>query len=191
MTFQDVAKGPLLQPDVKPNMKTLGPKFGPRLKEVQAAIAVASPAWLVEKIQAGQPFDLTAPNGPATLEPADLVLQLKAPEGWAGAADRGVQVLVNTLISDDLYREGLAREVVRHIQDSRKKADLDMANRIEVHLIPDSDTLRQAIETHRGYIGNETLVQRWADANLDGTAFQTQVSVDGCPLTIQLRKAPS
>jgi isoleucyl-tRNA synthetase len=181
-------QGPLLCYDVKPNLKTLGPKFGPRLKEVQAALAALEPATVAEKVQAGQSLEVTCPGGPVTLEPADIVVQLKAPEGWAGVADRGTQVIVDTRITDELTREGMAREVVRHVQNARKDAGLEMEDRIVLSLRTESTALRQAIEAHRAYIMNETLAVQLVSEPLGGQAYRVEVKVDGQPLTIELRK---
>ncbi|MBL8795989.1 MAG: class I tRNA ligase family protein, partial [Planctomycetia bacterium] len=189
ITLHETKNGSLLKADVKPNMKTLGPKFGQRLKDVQAAIAQANPVELAAKVQAGQPFELRCADGPAVLEPADVIVQLKAPEGWAGVAERGTQVMICTTISEALKLEGLAREVIRAVQNARKDAGLEPEDRIVLYLATDSAELRQAIETHRAYIGSETLVKEWADKPLGEGAFQAQVKVDGQPLTIELRKA--
>ena len=189
VTVHDPSAGPLQTPAVKANMKTLGPKFGPRLQEVKASIEVTPAAELEEKARGGQPFDIAAPTGPATIDSADFTVSYGAPAGWAGVADRGTQVSLDARITDSLAREGIARDVVRHVQDSRKNAGLEMEDRIELSLDTSSDKLRQAIAEHRDYIGAETLVRLWAEAPLNGEAFQAQVNVDGQPLTITLRKA--
>jgi isoleucyl-tRNA synthetase len=189
VTLHDPANGPLLTQEVKANMKTLGPKFGPRLKEVQAAITGAPAATLAAQVQAGQPIELLCSSGPVTLEPADLAVQAKAPDGWAGVADRGTQVLVDIRITEDLAREGMARDVIRQVQELRKKANLEMEDRITLRLATDADNLRQAIETHRVYIANETLTITWASQPLNGECHRASVKVDGQPLTIELAKA--
>src|SRR5262249_16378084 len=72
VTLYDQAKGPLLRFNVKLNMKTAGPKFGPRLKQVQDALAAADHAQIVTNLQAGQPFELSCPGGPVLLGPEDV-----------------------------------------------------------------------------------------------------------------------
>jgi isoleucyl-tRNA synthetase len=185
VTLHDPAKGPLLSQEVKANMKTLGPKFGPRLKDVQAAITAAKPADIAAKVQEGQPFELAG----FTLDPADIMVTLKAPDGWAGVADRSTQVLVDTRITEDLAHEGMARDVIRQVQELRKKANLEMEDRITLRLATDAANLRQAIDTHRDYIANETLTIQWASQPLNGEGHRASVKVDGQPLTIELAKA--
>ncbi|HKB35474.1 MAG TPA: class I tRNA ligase family protein [Gemmataceae bacterium] len=188
VTLHAPSNGPLLGVEVRPNMKTLGSKFGPRLKDVQAALAAADPAAVAAKVQAGEPFDLDLPGGTVTLDPGDVLVQLKAAQGWAGAASKATQVALDVRISPELARAGLAREVVRRVNDERKNASLDLEDRIELYLGASSDALREAIREHRDYLAAETLVGRWADEPLTGPCHQASVKLDGQPLTIALRK---
>jgi isoleucyl-tRNA synthetase len=191
VTLHDPARGPLLRLEAKPNMKTLGPKFGPRLKAVTAALAAADPAAVAARVAAGEAVTLTCADGPATLDPADVVMATKAPEGWAGVDDRGTQVLIDTRITEALAREGMAREVVRHVQNARREAGLEVEDRIVLYLHTESATLRQAIEAHKAYIMTETLATQWATQPLGDKAYRVNVKVDGQPLTIELRKIPA
>jgi isoleucyl-tRNA synthetase len=193
VTLHDPANGPLLVVEVKPNPKTLAPRYGGgRLKEIQAELAKVDATNVAQRLQRDGSFELQCPEGQVILEPADVWIQWRAPEGWAGVADRGTQVALDTRISESLAQEGMAREVVRHVQELRKKADLEMEDRIELYLHADSPKLQQANETHRRYICSETLTVRWATEPLDGTNTQrTTVKVDGQSLQIELRKVAS
>ncbi|MDW8265989.1 MAG: class I tRNA ligase family protein [Gemmataceae bacterium] len=179
------AAGALLQPDIKPNLKALGPKHGNRLHEVRAAIE--------EYVRSGRgvPEKLECPGGAVVLEPGDLVVEKKAPPGWAGAADKEIEVLIDARITPELKREGLAREVIRQVQQARKNAGLEMEDRIELHLGPEAAELRQAIEAHRDYIATETLTSIWKGTPLAGEAYRERVQVDGHALPIELRKVPT
>ncbi len=188
VVLHDPAKGQLLQTVVRPNMKTLGPKFGPRLRAVQDAIAKADPLMLMQKVQAGSPFDLDCADGPATLDPGDVVVSFQAPEGWAGLADGKTQVAIDVRITTELAQEGMARDIVRQIQDLRKKADLDVSDRITLLLNTDSPELQQAIENHRQYIAQETLTTSWAKGSTNGEGHKSSVKVEGRPLDIELKK---
>jgi isoleucyl-tRNA synthetase len=191
VTLHDPARGPLLRQRVRVNPKTLGPKLGARLEQARRALAAADQALVAERLQTGQPFELDLADGAVLLGPGDLVVETEAPEGWAGVADRGTQVAIDTRIAEPLKREGMAREVVRHVQELRKKAGLEMQDRIVLHLQTDSPALQQAIAAYRDYICAETLATEWATHSLDGEAHQTSVKVDGHPLKIELRKAAS
>jgi isoleucyl-tRNA synthetase len=188
VTLHDPAQGPLLRAEVKPNMKTLGPKFGARLREVTAALAAADPVAVAARVQAGELVDLPSSNGAIVLEPADVVTQLKAPDGWAGVVDRGTQVLIDVRMTQALKDEGKVRDVIRHIQELRKQAGLEMEDRIALYLHTESAELRRAIEAHRDYIMSETLAVEWATQLLSGDVHRARVKIDGEELLIELRK---
>jgi isoleucyl-tRNA synthetase len=191
VTPHDPRDGPLLNIEVKPNLKTLGTKFRQRLQEVVAALAGLSTADAVavaERVQAGLSVELNCPGGVVTLDPGDVVVQLRAPEGWAGLADNKTQVLLDRRITPELESEGMAREVIRRVNEERKNARLEMEDRIELCLETSSDTLRRAINKHRDYIAAETLTVRWAQPPLTGDWHRASVKVDGQPLEIALRK---
>ncbi|MBV9124352.1 MAG: hypothetical protein JO112_13415, partial [Planctomycetes bacterium] len=140
------------------------------------------------KLQAAQSVELAGSNGPLTLEPADVMIQAKASEGWAGVADRGTQVVLDVRITENLALEGMAREVVRHVQNLRKDAGLELEDRIVLCLHTESAGLRQAIDVHRQYIANETLTMRWATEPLGEEAAEANAKVDGQALKIQVKK---
>jgi isoleucyl-tRNA synthetase len=193
VSLHDPAAGPLLRAVAGPNMKTLGPKFGARLQEVRSAI-LAKPMELAARVQKGEPFELACPNGSVTLDPTDLVVEHQAPEGWAGVRDRAprsdqdTQVAINATITEELAGEGMAREVVRYVNDLRKKAELELEDRITLRLCTTSDRLHQAIQAHRDYIAGETLTTGWAESPLDGQAHRNTVKVEGQELLIELRR---
>ncbi len=189
----DPEQWPPLTWELLPNMKALGPKLGPRLQEVQKALAElnrdrAKSVQAAVKLKTGAAFELDCPGGAVLLEPGDIVLKERAPEGWAGVSDRDVQVLVDTRITPALKHEGMAREVIRHVQNCRKEAKLQMEDRIVVYLHTDDAELAQAIALHRDSIGSETLAAQWSGAPLSDGAYRAQVKVDGKALTIELRK---
>ena len=97
--------------------------------------------------------------------------------------------MLDTRVTPELAREGMAREVVRHVQSTRKEADLQPEDRIVLSLHTESAELRQAIEAHRKYIGDETLTVEWSPGPLNGQAHRADVKVDGQPLRIELSKA--
>jgi isoleucyl-tRNA synthetase len=188
VTLHDAAHGPLLLFDIKLNMRSAGPKLGSQLKAVQQALAALDPAAVAVKVQAGQAIELLLRDGPVTLEPADVVAQNKAPGGWVGLADRGTQLALDTRLTEALTLEGMAREVVRHVQQARKDAGLQVEDRIVLYLYTASEQLRKAIDTHWNYIAAETLTTRRANSPPGSGAYHTEVKVDGQTLIIELAK---
>jgi isoleucyl-tRNA synthetase len=190
ITLHDEKHGRLLRPIIKPKRENLGPRLGSKLKEVLAALATLDPWYVREMFDKHGSVKLDCPSGGELLLPTEVSTEWKATEeGWMGAYDQGIMVAVDTRISHDLAREGMAREVVRHIQNARKDANLNMEDRIVLSLQTQSAALAQAIEAHKDYICNETLAVRLTNEPLGGEVYRTEVKVDGQALTIELRKA--
>jgi len=191
VTLHDPAKGPLLSYEVSPNLKTLGPKFGSKVKEIQAALTALDPMSASRKLQAGEDIELDTASGAVVLNKDDILMKAKVLDGWAGLADYGSQLLLDTRVTEELAGEGMAREIVRHVQELRKRSGLEMEDRIILYFGTESSALQRAIEKHSSYISGETLALKWANQPLDGEAHSTKVKVDGQPVTIQLNKVVS
>jgi len=98
-------------------------------------------------------------------------------------------VLLDKRLSDDLKREGLARDVVRFVQVARKEAGLELEDRIVLSLQTEADELRAAIDACGDYIAGETLATEMPSDPLDAPAGASEVRIAGHSLGIQLRKA--
>lgn len=103
-----------------------------------------------------------------------------------GAINEDLWVEISKKLTPELKREGLMREVVRHVQSARKSAGLNVDDRIVLRLRTESDELQQAIDEHTQTICNETLAQTTQEL---GDEYETTARVDGATLTIQLKKA--
>ncbi|MCX7701995.1 MAG: isoleucine--tRNA ligase [Gemmataceae bacterium] len=182
------AEGPLRRARLVLIKKSAAPKLGPHLKAVEERLASASVD--ADRLTAYRTQGLTVEGreGQVTLVfNEDFELQYENPPGWVGATDGRFEVLVDTRITEDLKRAGLAREVVRHIQESRKAAGLEMEDRIRLFLRTDSPLLQEAVNAHRDYIAAETLTVDWPE-DLQQPDGQTEVAIEGSKLEIRLAK---
>jgi isoleucyl-tRNA synthetase len=177
--LHDPAMGPLLKTSARLNKKTAASKLGAKLKEAEAALAA-----MTAKELAAKPFVLAG----VELDSADTVREFTAQAGWAGVADGETQVAINTTITPELRLEGLARDVVRQVQNARKDAKFDLLDKIALHLAAASPELTQAITAHRETIATAVQAVEWSDSPLNGDAHTTTVKIDGQPLTIGVRK---
>jgi len=182
--------GTMLRRIVEPNRKSLGPRFGDRLKAVLTIFEKeAEDSEMKTALANGTSYVLNLPEGPETLNPTDVTVKYLAPDGWTGVVDRGTQVMIDTRITGELAAEGMAREVIRFVQDLRKKTDLQMEDRIVLYLGTESAALAAAIATHQAYMMAECLVSEWVSQPLGPEAATSSVKIDGQPLTIQLKKS--
>ena len=170
---------PLLAQSAKVNKKSAAAKLGPKLKEAESALAKMTAAEL-----GASPLVVVGVD----LAPADIVREFTAQPGYAGIADKGTQVAINTNITEELKLEGLARVVIRQVQDTRKNAGLDLLDKIALYLQPASDELAKAIQTHKSAIATAVQATEWSGVALNGDTFTATVKIDGQPLVIALRK---
>ena len=145
---------------VLPDLKRLGPKLGKRLPTVRKLLSEADGSRLLAQLETDGRITLMLQDGQVTLDADDIQVRLQAKEGWAAAQGHAVVVVLATELTDELIREGLARELVRTIQDRRKEMGCEFTDRIIVSVITDSDELKAAINDFRDYIEGETLVDK-------------------------------
>jgi isoleucyl-tRNA synthetase len=189
VTLHDGAKGPLLAFEVKLNPKVVGPKFGSMLSGIQKELSANhSPAAIAETIQSGQAYAFIYMEKPIALEPGDVWIMPKTEAGWAGLAEKGTQLLLDARITPELAREGMAREAIRHVQNSRKEANLEPEDRIRLYLQSSDAELTRALDEHWAYIAGETLATTRSANALGEGAFHADVKIDGKPLSLELRK---
>jgi isoleucyl-tRNA synthetase len=189
VSVHDPGGGPLLAYEIRPNLRTLGPKLGERVRETQNALALLDPISVVEKLQHEGSLELICPSGAVILDKSDVLIEAKAPQGWAGLVDHGTQIMLDVRITEPLAREGIAREIVRHVQELRKQSGLEMEDRIRLYLQTESSAMRAAIETHESYICGETLAIELTDHPLNGDAHKAIIKLQGQALTMELTKA--
>jgi isoleucyl-tRNA synthetase len=171
----------------KPNFKALGPRLGVRVQQVAAALGIDEGA-LAAELAAGRSVTVPTDAGDVHLEPADVDLVQETSEGWGVAADGGLTVALELELTDDLRREGLAREVVRIVQEARKAAGLDVSDRIALG-IEATGSVATAIDAFADDIAGETLASELHRDAIDDAALEQTVAVEGSDVRVTLRRA--
>jgi isoleucyl-tRNA synthetase len=140
---------------IKPNFKTLGPRYGKLMKEIGKAISefAAAEIAMVEK---NGTHTLEINGEKVVLEAADVEIISEDIPGWQVANEGRLTVALDVTVTDELRNEGIAREFVNRIQNIRKEAGFDVTDKIIVQ-IADNDFIREAVKRHAGYIGSQTL----------------------------------
>ena len=141
---------------IKPLPKQLGQKYGNKFPVIQKAILGMDSEEVAHTLLAGESLAVQADGQDYTILPDEVEVKAQAREGFAVAEDGPYVAALVTDLTPELVAEGLAREFVRRVQDLRKSADLDVADRIELY-VEASASLKSAVETHRDYITGETL----------------------------------
>jgi len=172
--------------EVRPNYRSLGPRFGKSMPRVADAVAALDAGAVAEAMGAGRPVGLSVDGREHELSAQDLQLVLAPPEGYAVEREGSHAVALELELDPALEREGLAREVVHAVQSARKAAGLAVEDRIVLDLGGDAE-LVAAARDHQAYVAGETLAVELS-FNGGGTEPESTV-IDGRELLIGLRRA--
>ena len=143
--------------EVLPNFKRLGPRVGKLMPSVKKALMEADGGALLRQLDDQGQIQLDIAGQELELDSEDVAVRLQAREGWTAAQGERSVVVLATELTDELVREGFARDLVRLIQDRRKEMDCQFTDRIDVGILTESPELRTAIDENRDYITQETL----------------------------------
>jgi isoleucyl-tRNA synthetase len=168
---------------VLPNLPVLGPKYGKDVGRIQNALRQVDKAALVRDVSAGRGVTLDG----IELLPDELLVSMSGKPGYAVAEEGGYAVAVTTEITPELADEGLARELVRRIQEMRKSAGFDIADRIRVAHSGDVDVARVLDSpTWGAYVSQETLADGIGAG--DGGGYSEQHEIDGRKVRLAVTK---
>jgi isoleucyl-tRNA synthetase len=169
--------------EVKPNFKTMGPKFGKQVKAIGTALAAADGAKLYAQLQEGG-IHIEVDGTAVTLEGDDVEVRLTPREGFAAAQGKSIVVVISTEITEELKREGLVREFIRLVQDIRKEMELPYDARIYVEVYTTDTYLAGVIAQYSNTIKGETLAEsitlgepggEGKDCEIEGSALRLRV----------------
>ena len=159
MEFVEDTTG-ILTKKIKPNFKTLGKVYGARMKEIAAAFGALDQAT-ISAIQnaetAGEAYTWNLPGGEVVLNPGDYQISSEDMPGWLVASEGSLTIALDVEITDDLRREGIARELVNRIQNLRKTTGFEVTDRIDTTIYADDDEITAALASFGEWIGAQTL----------------------------------
>jgi len=181
-------RGEAVSLTVKPLPKQLGQKYGNKFPGLAKAISALDANGIAPVLLAGQAVKVVMEGHEYTILPEEVEVRADAKAGFAVAAEGAYMAALVTDLTPELVREGLAREFVRRVQDLRKTADLDVADRIRVNVTA-TPRLKEAIEANQDYVTAETLtVELSFSEPVPGYAISAD-EFDGEKVTVGLRKA--
>jgi isoleucyl-tRNA synthetase len=152
----DDASGVLVK-QIKPNFKALGPRFGKDMGLIASNIKDFS-AEEIGSLESNGTIDVIIAGKSITLSLEDVEISSQDIAGWLVANSNGITVALDIVISPELKKEGIARELVNRIQNIRKDSGFEVTDKIKVHL-QKNDTLEEAVKLNEGYIKSETLTE--------------------------------
>lgn len=173
----------------KPNFKKLGRRLGKLMRPVNEAIRSFTELEIDRYMTEGS-IEIVVQGETIQLGPEDLDISSEGIEGWLVGQEDGVTVALDTMLTNELLEEGLARESVNRLQNLRKKADFDVTDRIEVQYTA-SQRLSVAIEKHAQWIRNETLALELDQASDPKGEVVESFDIGSDTLIIGLRRVRS
>ena len=167
----------VLVKSIKPNFKTIGPKYGKQMKAI-AALVNAMTADDIATVEANAGWRGEVEGVEINLDLADFDIVAQDIPGWLVATEGGLTVALDITITEELRAEGIARELINRVQNLRKDSGLEVTDRILLR-VDTNEWIQQAISANKTYVCNEVLANEIVFEQLDATALVTDIEADG------------
>jgi isoleucyl-tRNA synthetase len=167
----------MLVKSIKPNFKTIGPKYGKQMKAIAAMVAQLSNDQIGE-IEANNGWNGEIEDEQISLDLADFEIAAQDIPGWLVATEGALTVALDITISETLKAEGIARELINRVQNLRKDSGLEVTDRILLE-IDTNEFVKQAIQDNQEYVCNEVLANGISFKNLGTDALLTDLEAAG------------
>jgi isoleucyl-tRNA synthetase len=177
-----------LAEDDKVQRKELREKRKAMTASIQNALAALDASRIAAEVRAGRSVKLKMDGATVEFAPTDVLVTPQPKSGFAVMSEGNLVVALDTMLTADLVAEGLAREFVRRVQDSRKSAGLEVSDHIRVYYTA-TPKLADAVQSFREYIMGETLADELVAGGAPSGAASVDDSFDGEKLTVALVKA--
>ena len=166
----------------KPNLKTLGPKYGKLLNALRTKLPELGDAVL-SPLRRGENLTVDLDGNSVDLTPDDVLVSTEQAAEWVCSDDSGIQVAISTVLTPELIREGMSRDFVRQVQQLRKDANLNIQDRIKVEYHSADNTVQAMVAEWGDYIRGETLADTIEFSTSAGVGVKS-VSVGDAAVTI-------
>lgn len=170
----------------KANFKSIGPKFGKKVKAV-AEIIKNFGKEEIKKLENGENISVEVDGENLTITFDDVEIMSHQIEGWVVESEEGVTVAIDTELNQNLIEEGLAREFVNRVQNMRKDAGFDVTDKIKISF-SGSLELAKAIDNFSDYISNETLAEKLISQQINDGGFRQDWKIGDYECSIRIEK---
>jgi isoleucyl-tRNA synthetase len=176
----------ILVKKIKPNFKTLGPRYGKLMKEISNVISRFTSKEIVAFENNGN-YSIKIDGQELVLTTEDVEIISEDIPGWQVANDGKLTVALDITVTEELRFEGIAREFINRIQNIRKENGYDVTDKISV-LIEDNEFVREAVKRHSGYISSQTLATKVDLVNAFSNNNVKEVEIDEVSVKMEVRK---
>ena len=169
----------------KPQLKTVGPKFGKQLSEIRTALSELDGSAAKKQLDKNGALTLPLPSGNVTLTAEDLLIDAKQKDGFYTVSDRGITVAIDTVLTDELIEEGFIRELISKIQTMRKEAGFNVTDHINVTIEGSEKVTGIAVARQNDIMGDTLADSVKAETP---TGFTKKWDINGENVTIGVKK---
>ncbi|MBS0012131.1 MAG: isoleucine--tRNA ligase, partial [Bacteroidales bacterium] len=177
----------ILVKKIKPNFKSLGPRYGSMMKQISAAIAALEQKDIEDFENSGS-YSLMIGGEEVKLGLDDVEIISEDIPGWLVANEGQLTVALDVTVTEELKQEGIAREFVNRIQNLRKESGFDVTDKIHVS-IENLEEIADAVRKHSAYISSQTLADHIELSSFEETKEVSWVDIDNLPVRIRIRKS--
>jgi isoleucyl-tRNA synthetase len=171
---------------IKPNLPKLGKTYGKKLPAIREALLNADGAAIAGATARGETFDIDVDGETIALGGEDVLVETSSAEGYACGEEGGFLTALDTSLNEALIREGVARELIRTVQEARKQAGLEVSDRIVLG-ISGSTGVDAALGEYRDYLMSETLATDWQTGQSD-PIWREERQLDDLSWTIEISR---
>ncbi len=172
---------------LKPQLRTLGPRFGKKLGQISQLLSEVDGAMAVKGFREGRPLVLTLDGETIELNEGDVLVETTQKEGLVAQEGKGITVGLLTNLNTELLEEGFAREVVSKLQTMRKDAGFDVVDRVRVWYQAD-EALLPALKKHSGFISQVVLATAFEQGAAPENAYTKTWDINGHEATLSVQK---
>ncbi len=170
---------------IKPQLKTLGPKYGSLLGKIRAYFETCDASEVVKTVRRGEVYKITFDDKVVELTEDDLLVSTESKEGYVSASENGNTVVLDVTLTPELIYEGIEREIISKIQNMRKEAGFVVTDRIAVTYQADGEVLK-TLETRKDGIKKAVLAETYENAEPQG--FVKELDVNGEKAIVGVKK---
>ena len=169
----------------KPQLKTVGPKFGKQLGEIRNALSSLDGNAAMDEVNDKGSLKLSLPSGEVVLEKDDLLIDVAQTEGYVSESDNKITVVLDTKLTPELLEEGFVREIISKVQTMRKEAGFEVMDKITVYA-KDNEKVIEILSNNADEIKSEVLAAEIVTGSVDG--YEKEWNINGENVVMGVKK---
>ena len=167
---------------IKPQLKTLGPKYGAKLGKIRKFFEICNANEIVSAVKSGKTYKAEYDGDVFEFAADDLLIETESAQGFVSAGDNGLTVVLDTAVTEELLKEGVVRELVSKIQTMRKEAGFDVVDRINVFYESQDGGIKEAFTS--ATLKSVVLADSISEGASDGYTKELDVNGAKCVVTV-------